>query len=31
MRIDKIENGQNFGAIYKVRATMQNIKRFYIK
>ena len=28
MRIDKIENGQNFGAIYKVRATMQNIKRF---
>ena len=28
MRIDKIENAQNFGAIYKVRATMQNIKRF---
>jgi hypothetical protein len=28
MRINNVENAQNFGSIYKVRATMQNIKRF---
>ena len=28
MRINNIDNAQNFGAIYKVRATMNNIKQF---
>ena len=28
MRINNVENAQNFGAIYKVRATMNNIKQF---
>ena len=28
MNISKIDNAQNFGAVYKVRATMNNIKQF---
>ena len=28
MRINNVENAQNFGSVYKVKATMNNIKRF---
>ena len=28
MRINNNENAQNFGSVYKVRATMNNIRRF---